>query len=114
MFTCIIGPNLELRLHEDRYAQEMFDLADRNRDHIRPFLPWIEKTKTVEDIRKHIEESLKHFASGECINTGIWENNRFIGSIAFHRINKDRGLAEIGYWIDKDHQGRGITTRATA
>ena len=112
MFSCIIGPNLELRLHEDRFAQEMFDVSRANADHLRPWMGWIEKTKSIDDTRKHIRESMEGFINRKCVNTGIWENNRFIGSAALHEISWPRRFAEMGYWVIESAQGRGIVTRA--
>ena len=112
MFTCVIGPNLELRPHEDRFADEIYNVAIANREHIKPFMAWIEKLASVEDTRKFIRESLEGFANKTCFNVGIWENGRFIGAAGFHIISWHRRFAELGYWIDKNAQGRGIMTRA--
>ena len=112
MFSCIIGPNLELRLHEDRHAEELYQAGQANREHLRPFLSFAEKSTGVDDTRKYIRESLEGFVAGKCLSTGIWENDRFVGGVGLHSIHKHRRYAEMGYWLAKGVEGRGIMTRA--
>ena len=111
MFSHALGTNLELRLHEERFADEMYKVCDANRDHLRPFMPWIDNVKGVEDTRQFIRDSLTGFANNTRLNTGIWENGRIVGAVGFHNICARRRYAEMGYWLASDAQGRGIMTR---
>jgi ribosomal-protein-serine acetyltransferase len=112
MFSCTIGPSLELRLPEDRCAQEMFDITIANREHLKPFLGWVEKVNSVEDTRKWVHDCLESHANKTSFNATIWENGRFIGGLGFHHIHSFRRYGEIGYWLAKHAEGRGIMTRA--
>jgi len=49
MFSYKLSENTEVRLLEERHAQELTDLTDRNREHLREWLPWVDKNRTVED-----------------------------------------------------------------
>lgn len=39
MFKHELGERAELRLLEERHAEELYALTDRNRDHLRAWLP---------------------------------------------------------------------------
>lgn len=67
---------MELRLLEERHAEELFALTDRNRDHLREWLPWVDRTRTVEDRRNFARRSLKRFAEGDGFEAGIWHEGR--------------------------------------
>ena len=37
---------------------------------------------------------------------------KVVGEVGLARLDVPRGLAEAGWWIDADHRGRGLATRA--
>jgi ribosomal-protein-serine acetyltransferase len=46
-----LGEDTELRLLEERHAEQLTDLTDRNREHLGTWLPWVDASRTVEDTR---------------------------------------------------------------
>jgi len=42
----------------------------------------------------------------------IRDNGNIIGVICFHLFKRETNSAGIGYWIDKEAQGKGIITKA--
>jgi hypothetical protein len=49
---CIrIDEETELRIYEERHAQEVAELVDQNRAYLRQWLPWVDNSRTVEDSR---------------------------------------------------------------
>lgn len=36
-----------------------------------------------------------------------------LGSVGIHWIDRDEGVAEVGYWVRLEARGRGVATRAT-
>ena len=79
MFSHRIDEDIELRLHQNRYAEELFALVDRNRAYLREWLPWLDNTTTLEDERTFINASLESFARGELLPLGIWHQGSQIG-----------------------------------
>jgi ribosomal-protein-serine acetyltransferase len=108
-----VDDEIELRLHEERHAEELFRLTDANRDHLRAWLPWVDATTTAEDTRAYIRESLQRLGAGEKYGFAILHQGRVVGTIDL-RVDREAGEAEVGYWLAVDAQGRGIVTRATA
>ncbi len=109
-----LGEGLWLRLLERHHAEPLFALTDRNRDHLRPWLPWVDGVRSVADSLAFIEEGLERFARGGGYELGIWREGALIGVVGVHEIDRANASTSIGYWLDAGHQGRGIMTRAVA
>lgn len=109
-----LGEGLWLRILERHHAEPLFALTDRNREHLRPWLPWVDDVREVRDSLAFIEEGLERFARGTGYELGIWLEGNLIGVIGVHRIHRVNASTSIGYWLDAGHQGRGIMTRAVA
>lgn len=112
MFRYSISPDLELRLLDERHTDELFELTDRSREHLRPWTPWVDSTKTAEDTRAFIRHSLEQFSKGEGLTTGIWHDGKIAGVISFEGISQANRSAMIGYWIGAEYHRKGLVTRA--
>ncbi len=112
MFSYKLGENTELRLLEERHAQELTDLTDRNREYLRAWLPWVDANRTVEDRKKFIRGALKQFAENNGFTAGIWHEGRLAGVIGYHSIDWENRTTAVGYWIGEEYQGQGLVTAA--
>jgi len=101
--------DIELRRQKPTFemAKETFETIDRNREYLGPWLPWVNGTRTLEDMY----EGLKHVFENE-IFWRIFLDSRFVGCISFVNKNKKAKWLEIGYWIDSAASGKGVMTRA--
>jgi ribosomal-protein-serine acetyltransferase len=111
-FYLKIDDGLELRLLEERHAEAVFAVVDRNRAYLRQWLPWLELSVSADDTRNFIRKSLNEFANGEGLVAGVWENGRVIGAIGYNFIDRSNRIAHIGYWLTSERQGKGVMTRA--
>src|SRR3954469_3028636 len=107
-----VRENLELRLRTEADAEAFFKLIDKNRTHLRQWLPWVDATKTAEDTRKYIQSCRSSFEKQEGLDLGIWYEGQWVGSIGFHYWDKTNRKDTIGYWLAEDFQGKGIMTDA--
>ncbi len=76
MFSHKLTEDTELRLLEERHAQELTDLTDRNREHLRAWLPWVDTDRTLEDRKNFIRGALQQFAHNKGFAAGIWHEGR--------------------------------------
>ena len=95
--------------------EEFYDLIDRNREHICKTFPVT--------LRGCIDlESTKNFIS-QAIDNQIWTENYYfyvrdtkcsnlIGYVVVKNINTDIAKCELGYFVDKDFEGKGIISSA--
>ena len=112
MFRLPLRDGVELQLIEERHAEEIFAVVDRNREYLREWLPWVDANRGPQSTLEFVRRSLAQFAANEGFAAGIWRNGAFIGGTGFHAINWADRKVEIGYWIDREHQGRGIVKTA--
>lgn len=109
-FEIKINENLSLRLRHEDDAEQVFVLTDKNREYLQPWFPWVTTTLSPEDSKKFIADCQEKFQNKKAVDLGVMCNGNYIGSMGFHTVKLDNGWAEIGYWIDKDFQGKGIMT----
>lgn len=93
-------------------AEEIFQVVDRNRDHLREFLPWLDFSTTVQDSIENIKESDLEFEESGTPRFCLILNDKMIGTISFHPINKLHKHGSIGYWMDKSFTRNGYLTKA--
>jgi len=110
---CIrIDDDTDLRIYEERHAQEVAELVNQNRAYLRQWLPWVDNSRTVEDSRAFIRNSLQQFAQNEGFQAGIWHKNKLAGAIGYHQLGWIDRKVEIGYWLSESLQGKGVMTKA--
>lgn len=107
-----VDDNLSLVQLQPDQADRLFELTDKNRDYLGKFLPWPPYVKTVEDSRKHIEETLENRVADSTYTYGIEFDGEIVGDISLRNINDKARSPEIGYWISPDHSGQGLTTKS--
>jgi ribosomal-protein-serine acetyltransferase len=107
-----VDDDVFLRLHEERHAEELFRLTEANREHLRPWMPWVDATRSSDDTRAYLRDTVRKFTEGRDYGFAILEHGALVGTIGIRPV-EDASEAEIGYWISADAQGRGIVTRAT-
>jgi ribosomal-protein-serine acetyltransferase len=112
MFSHSLGDGAELRLLEEIHTHALFGLADANRAYLREWLPWLDDTRSPDDIRGFIRIATQQFASNQGYECGIWWHGELVGTIGNHRIDWRNGATSIGYWLGEAYQGRGLMTRA--
>jgi len=113
MFQLVVDDEIALVLAEERHAQAMTDLIARNQDRLARWEPWAEQRATMESTRAYIRAALEDFVRGRQISTiiALERGRRFVGRCGI-RINPYAGSGDIGYWIDADYEGHGITSRS--
>jgi ribosomal-protein-serine acetyltransferase len=72
---------------EERHAEQLADLTDRNREHLRTWPPWVNASRTVEDSKNFIRSPLEQFAENNGFQAGIWHEGRLAGVVGHHAID---------------------------
>jgi len=89
-------------------AAELFTLCDTNRAHLRRWLPWLDRTRSVADTRVFIEGTLRQHESNQGFQTVILCDGRIAGVVGYHRIDWANRHTSLGYWLAEAYQGRGF------
>lgn len=112
MFVLKVDNDIELQLFQLHHSEELYQMVDRNRNHLRDWLPWVDSMISYEQYHEIIPIWLKAFAENNGFNAGIRYKGQLAGSIGFHQIDWRNRQTSMGYYLAKDFEGRGIMTRA--
>lgn len=85
---------------------------DRNRGHLRQWLPWVDEMKTPNDYPPIIRTWSQQYADDLGFQSALVLEGKIIGMIGFHQLNWLNKRAEIGCWLSADQQGKGLMTTA--
>jgi ribosomal-protein-serine acetyltransferase len=107
-----ISPDAELRLLSLEHAEELFALIDRNRAHLRRWLPWLDSVTTFEDERVFLRRAEEQASAGVAFNCGVFVDGKIAGGIGAHPIDRANRKVDIGYFLAAQHQRKGLMTAA--
>lgn len=102
----------ELRILEEQDAAELFALVEKNRAHLRTWLPWVDATQSIEDERTFIHTMQLQRESNKGFTCVIRNKGQAAGTIGYHPIDWITRRVEIGYMLAASFQGKGLMSRA--
>lgn len=111
MFSYHIDGDLRLELPEPRHAAEATVVVRRNLKRLQEYMPWAVDSYSEGHAQQWIARARETYAKDGQFNAVILFRDQIIGTIGFHDLDVVHRHAAIGYWIDKDHEGKGIVTR---
>ncbi len=111
LFSLHIDDEIELRLQDLTQAETQFAVIDANRHHIGEHLGWAHKHLAVEDTRQFIHNARRGFANATDLSVAVYYLGAFVGSVGVHVRDTATRKGEIGYWLAKEVNGKGIMTR---
>jgi len=103
---------LDLQLVGEYDAAELFTVVDSNREYLREWLPWLDATKSIEDEKAFISNSLEEYQKREGVFYTIRLEGRIIGTISLNWIDWGNKAAGVGYWLSKNQTGNGYVTKS--
>ncbi|MBP6856637.1 MAG: GNAT family N-acetyltransferase [Candidatus Pacebacteria bacterium] len=109
-----INEHISLKIRKEDEAETLFDLVEKNREQLRDMLPWVDATQSSEDLRKFIMDCERGYAESKKFDYGIYFDGEMIGSGGINNFRSEYRKCDFGYWIDKDFEGKGITTTVIA
>jgi ribosomal-protein-serine acetyltransferase len=101
----------ELRLLEESDAEELYGLIDANRAELARWLPWA-AGQTLLGTLEFLRAARAQIAECDGFHAAVVHAERIVGVIGFHGIDWQHRATSLGYWLDKDAQGRGTMTDA--
>lgn len=114
MFDQKVDVNIRLELLDSSHTKELFQLTDKNREHLNQWLPWVHSVKQPEDTAQFIKESQQQWINNQGFQAAVMVNDHISGIIGHHKIDWQNQKTSLGYWLGKSYQGRGIITKCCA
>ncbi|MFC7592268.1 GNAT family N-acetyltransferase [Nonomuraea antimicrobica] len=103
-----------LRLATERDAEAIQAACVRNRDHLKRWEPRrAEEFYTLAGQSERLKSALGQYAEGRTVPWVLADGDRVVGRVTLNNIVRGPWLsADLGYWIDAEYTGRGLTTEA--
>lgn len=112
MLKCQLKDGYYLALIEKQHAAILFDLMERNRSHFQKYIGIINRINSLKDAEESIVNARKDGADGKLCGWGIWCNSKIVGNVNIHDIDNVTKSGDVGYYIDKEHEGKGLVRLA--
>jgi len=109
-----LGGDLYLRRFRHDDVDAVYETVKRNEAHLMEFMHWMTPDYSRESAEEFIGRAIDPADPAQGLGLGIYRGNAFIGSIGFVYFDLKARKTEIGYWIDRGEQGKGIVSAATA
>jgi ribosomal-protein-serine acetyltransferase len=106
-----IDENLRVELINASHSELIFEMVENNRAHLREWLPFVDRMKNVQFADNFVNETMQRNKGGIEYAFVIFESGIAIGRIGVYKIDHQNKIGEIGYWLVKNMQGKGIITR---
>jgi ribosomal-protein-serine acetyltransferase len=107
-----IDAELRLELIAAKHSAAVFELATANKTYLAEWLAWVENMHDIDFIRNFIEGSQARTANETEFAFVIKKNDKIVGRISVHKIDRQNKIGELGYWLAKSEQGQGIMAKA--
>lgn len=106
-------PSLHLVPLDQTDPTHLFSVIDENRNHLSNWLPWPERTTTVEDTRNFIElvQDLTRLEHAAFFSVNYIRNT--VGVVGSTRDRNSDETMLLNYWISEKHTSNGFATTAT-
>jgi ribosomal-protein-serine acetyltransferase len=112
MFTRELAEGAELRPLEPWQAEEFAEHVERVREDISPWIPWARTVTGTEAAREFLELYASRLAADSGRIYGIWVDGLLTGGTVFRTFDPVLRNCEVGVWMGKAGQGRGLVTTA--
>jgi ribosomal-protein-serine acetyltransferase len=114
MLTLRVNDNVDLKECGPHHAAALFSLIDANRSYLREWLPWLDDTTNVDHVERFLRDCRKKAEHDNGYTFVARYDGRIVGVVAENSIDWRNRRSELGYWIAREHQGRGIVTQSVA
>lgn len=114
MFSLKVDDELKLEPPYEHRVEEAFAVIMANYEHLHEWSHWLSEDFTLEKAREHCKRNMQRFANGEEIRLRIIYQGRIAGIVSLFEIDSRNKAAEIGYWLAKEHTGKGLVTKSVA
>ncbi len=110
MVTITVNEHIQLRSYTADDAAMLFAAVNNSRPHLIQWLEWVRHTTREEHSLRYIKDTQHQAQMQESLSLGIFYDDKIIGGVGMHQWNHSVKKAQIGYWIAKEYEGKGIVT----
>ncbi len=105
-----VSKDIKLYLPRLTHAEAVYQLVSNQRQHLSPYVPFATTVQNEADVKKFIKNIQITNQSKRSLVTYLFYKDELVGSVGFVNMSPKHASAEMGYWLSKDHQGKGIVS----
>lgn len=96
-------------------AAEIWQVIDDSRAHLFPWLPWVPYNVDEPSTRRFVEACAAEWDAGRALRFVIRDrtSGALLGVVGLESCVHIHRSCELGYWLRKEAQGRGLMTEAS-
>ncbi|MEI9974978.1 MAG: GNAT family protein [Ignavibacteriota bacterium] len=102
--------DLELRQFEPQNAATLFETVEANRQHLRQWLPWVDRTRSADDIRQFLSRVAAQWEDDLCPQFRYLAAGNAGGCNRLSSVRSAESFLQPGLLDRGGHQGAGIVT----
>jgi ribosomal-protein-serine acetyltransferase len=106
-----VKDDIYLRLLDEADAEELHGLIEENRAYLARWLPWA-ASQTSDDTLDFIRRARSQTSDNDGFQAALVLEESIVGVIGYPAVDWLNRSTRIGYWLDEDHQSRGLMTAA--
>ena len=106
----VVNDHLALHAIDERFVHDLHQLIVKNREWLQHFLDWPQYVRSVDQTRQTAQSNIVLHQRGYAKMFLILEDNVLVGVLSFNSIEPTNKTGYIGYWLDKDKEGKGIVS----
>ena len=109
------GSRVLLRPYRADDAEQVFAAIDESRDHLRPWVTWVDNNRSLDDVRDYCIRCQANWLLRTDLTLGIFEvaSGRYLGGTGLHDPDWHLRAFEVGYWLRVTAVGHGYATEST-
>ena len=105
-----LDDEITLRTFVEEDAPAVLETVLQNREHLQTFMRWMTPDYSLETAKNFIKRAAESFAEKKNTGFGVFRGDKLIGSVGFVHFDWDARKTEIGYWIAKEEEGKGLVS----
>ncbi|MDP6776637.1 MAG: GNAT family N-acetyltransferase [Candidatus Latescibacteria bacterium] len=109
-----LDDDITLTLLSPSDTEAFYVLVDENREHLRRWFRWVDGYKSVADAEAFAEDSLRRMAERSGMTCLVWYRDQMAGLVVLLNVDLPKRQTEIGFWMGKAFERRGIARKAVA
>jgi len=103
-----------IRRYVEGDIPEQVEVINANLDHLAPWMPWAQEPVTLHTQLTFFSETEKAWDEGTGFGFGVYTvDGELVGGVGYH-VRNGPGALEIGYWLARSAEGKGLMTRVAA
>nr|WP_321231628.1 GNAT family protein [uncultured Psychroserpens sp.] len=103
---------VKFKILENKDAEKLFELLNRNKGRLTRYFPiTIKSNNNIKSTIEYLKDLNEKFKKNEFYVYGIYDQQILIGMIFIKNIDWRIPKCELGYFLDKTYEGKGIMSK---